>query len=400
MCVLKRAAFSTTSPKSRMPELRRILLVSDEMEVGGSQRQIANLLLGLDRSRWQAELVYFRERSFLVDELEAAGIATFCIQKTRSLDPGFLLRLRNHVCSRRYDLIQCYSLTAELWVRALLPLLPQSAFVASIRGLFHVYAPWQWRAKRWILGRCDLAIANTRAGAIETSTRTGFPLDNIAVIPNGVVMSTPLEATERALRREELAVSAQRILLLFVGRLVPEKNLPLLLGAMHDLARAQRPLLFIAGSGPLQARLRQQIDDLSLTDDVRLLGERGDSALLMQLADILVLPSLEEGLSNVLLEAMAAGCAVLASDVGGNPEAIDTRRTGLLFASNDRSRLVAALTHLCGDAALRRDLANAARREVLARYSVPALVSATEAAWSRALGDTPSITNNVDCDQP
>ncbi len=383
-----------------MPDRRRILLVSDEMEVGGSQRQIANLLLGLDRGRWQAELVYFRERSFLVDELEAAGIATYCIHKSRSLDPGFLLRLRNHLRSRRYDLIHCYSLTAELWVRTLLPLLPRSAFVASIRGLFLVYAPWQWRAKKWILGRCDLAIANTRAGARETAARTGFPLDQVAVIPNGVVMPTPMDADARARGRAELGIPVQRLLALFVGRLVPEKNLRLLLAAMADLAREQRPLLLLAGSGPLQAELRQQIADLGLAEDARLLGERRDSTYLMQLADILVLPSLEEGLSNVLLEAMATGCAVLASDTGGNPEAIESERTGLLFRSDDRQSLVASLARLCGDVALRRDLGNAAQREVLARFAIPAMVAATEAAWLRALGDSTPIANNVDSEQP
>jgi glycosyltransferase involved in cell wall biosynthesis len=368
-----------------MPELRRVLVVSDEMEVGGSQRQIVNLLRGLDRNRWQAELVYFRERSFLVEDIEVAGIVTRCIHKSRGIDPGFLLRLHRCLRSGRYELVHCFSLTAELWIRALLPWLPHITFVTSIRGLFLVYAPWQWRMKRWILGRCDLAIANTHAGARETAARTGFPQDRIAVIPNGVALPASIAIDAYAHGRIELGLPAHRVVALFVGRLVAEKNLPLLLTAMTDMTPAQRPLLLLAGSGPLEGELRARITDAGLDDDVRLLGERRDTTRLMQLADLLVLPSLEEGLSNVLLEAMAVGCAVLASDVGGNPEVIETERTGLLFPSDNRQSLVAALARLCGDVALRRSLGEAALHEVRARYAIPAMVMATEKAWTRAL---------------
>jgi len=370
-----------------MAERRRVLVVSDEMEVGGSQRQIAHLLCGLDRTRWQAELVYFRQRSFLVDEIEAAGVPTHCIAKARAFDPGFLRRLRAHLRAGRYDLVQCYSLTAELWLRALLPWLPATCLVGSIRGLFFVYAPWQWRVKRWVLGRCALAIANSAAGARETARRTRYPAGRIAVVPNGVAVPAELDAVERMRLRDSFGVATGQALLLFVGRLVPEKNLPLLLGALADIDPARRPLLLLAGDGPLEAEVRSAIERHALAAHVRVLGERRDASRLMQAADLLVLPSLEEGLSNVVLEAMAAGCAVLASDVGGNPEVICDGNNGLLFRSDDRAALGAALVRLCDDAALRQRFAEAALRDVHARYAIPAMIAATEAAWLRALDD-------------
>lgn len=370
-----------------MAERRRVLIVSDEMEVGGSQRQIAHLLCGLDRARWQAELVYFRQRSFLVDDIEAAGVPTHCIAKSRAFDAGFLRRLRAHLHAGRYDLVQCYSLTAELWLRALLPWLPATCLVGSIRGLFFVYAPWQWRVKRWVLGRCALAIANSAAGARETARRTRYPPGRIAIVPNGVAVPPRIDDVERTRLRGSFGLAPGQALLLFVGRLVPEKNLPLLLGALADIDPTRRPLLLLAGDGPLEGDVRSTIDRHALGAHVRVLGERRDASRLMQAADLLVLPSLEEGLSNVVLEAMAAGCAVLASDVGGNPEIIRDGNNGLLFHSDDRAALGAALVRLCGDAGLRQRLATAALRDVHARYAIPAMIAATEAAWSRALGD-------------
>jgi glycosyltransferase involved in cell wall biosynthesis len=364
---------------------RRLLVVTDEMEVGGSQRQIAHLLAGLDRRRWQAELLYFRTPSFLVDDLEAAGIRTRHLPKRGRLDLGFLRRLHALLREARYDVVQAYSPTAELWVRVLLPFLPATVFVASVRGLCLGYPWWQWRLKRWIVRRADAVVANSRAGARMTARRTGLPPARFDVIPNGVEIPPALGEPARSQARAQLAIPAGRVFGLFVGRLVPEKNLPLLLEALARVAPAHRPLLLLAGDGPLRARLAAQVLALDLGADVRLLGERRDAQALMQLADFLVLPSREEGLSNVLLEAMAAGCAALASDAGGNPELVEHDATGLLFPSGDAAALAHALQRLCDDAALRARLGASARAHAQQAHALAALVASTESLYRRLL---------------
>jgi glycosyltransferase involved in cell wall biosynthesis len=370
------------SPASRP---RRLLVVSDEMEVGGSQRQIAHLLAGLDRSAWQPELLYFRRRSFLVDEIEAAGVVTHHLPKHGRVDAGFVRRLHARLRDGRYDLVHAFSLTAELWVRALLPLLPPLRFVASVRGLCLGYPAWQWALKRWIVQRADAIVSNAHAGARMTAQRTHVPLERITVIPNGVEMPAPLEADARARGRAQLAVPPGRVFGLFVGRLVVEKNLPLLLEALAQLAPPARPLLLLAGEGPLRADLEARIGALGLGADVRLLGERRDATQLMQLADFLVLPSREEGLSNVLLEAMAAGCAAIASDAGGNPELVRHDVTGLLFPSDNAAALARALETVAGDDAARARLGAAARAHAAAEHGIGTLVEATQALYARVL---------------
>lgn len=367
----------------------RVLVVSDEMEVGGSQRQIAHLLAGLDRSRWQAELLYFRNRSFLAERLAEAGIRVHELPKRGRIDPRFVLRLVALLRRGRYDIVHCYSLTAELWVRAVLPLLPRCAFIASVRGLCLHHTRRQWRLKRWIVRRADAVIANARAGARIAAERTCLPLGRISLVPNGVEVPASLAPERRAHERDALGIPRGRCCGVFVGRFVAVKNIPLLLDALAQVAPAQRPFLLFAGDGPQAAALRAQATRLGLGADVAFLGERDDAHALMQCADFLVLCSREEGLSNVLLEAMAAGCAPLASAVGGNPELIEHERNGLLFPSGDTTALATALARLAGDGALRARLGAAARDDAENGYAIEEMVRRTEAVYARVLGNRP-----------
>ncbi len=369
-----------------MAEPRRVLVVSDEMEVGGSQRQIAHLLAGLDRARWQAELLYFRNRSFLADRLAESGIRVHELPKRGRVDPRFVLRLAALLRRGRYDIVHCYSLTAELWVRALLPVSPRCAFIASVRGLCLHHTRRQWRFKRWIVRRADAVIANARAGARTTAEHTGLPLGRISLVPNGVEMPAPIAPDRRERERDALGVPPGRCCGLFVGRFVAVKNIPLLLDALALVAAARRPFLLLAGDGPLDAELRAQATRLGLDADVRFLGERSDAQALMQCADFLVLCSREEGLSNVVLEAMAAGCTPLVSAVGGNPELVEHERNGLLFPSDDAAALAAALERVAGDDVLRARLAAAAYDDATHGYAVEEMVRRTEAVYARVLG--------------
>ncbi|MFC0679126.1 glycosyltransferase [Lysobacter korlensis] len=365
---------------------KRLLVIIDEMEVGGSQRQIVHLLTGLDRERWQPELLYFRNHSFLIERLKDAGIPVHLVPKRGRLDWRFLRDFAGVLRRGDYDLIHAFSLTAELWaVVAKMIAGTDAPLIASERNQQVKKPKWYWPIKRFVLTRSAGVIANSEAGAHTTAKYTGLERAFFDTIPNGVQIPPEAVPAERERVRAELGVPDGRMLCLFVGRLVPQKNLDCLVAALAQLEPARRPWVALAGDGPLREHVANLARSLGVAGDVHFLGERSDATRLMQAADFLVLPSHFEGLSNSLLESMAAGCPVIASAVGGTPELIEHGKTGMLFPSDDAPALAARIAELSASAERRAQLSQAARDYVSRTYGIPALVAATTAVYERCM---------------
>jgi glycosyltransferase involved in cell wall biosynthesis len=140
--------------------------------------------------------------------------------------------------------------------------------------------------------------------------------------------------------------------------------------------------LIVAGDGPLRAEIEALIDQLALRDRVDLIGQRDDVPELIAVADAVVLPSVREGLSNVILEGMMGGKPVVASRAGGNVELVEHERSGLLFDVGDDAGLAQAFIRLANDAGLRKRLGDGARERALNHFSIPSMVRAYERTYS------------------
>ena len=376
----------------------RVMLMTDEMEVGGSQRQIVQLALGLKERGIECVVLYFIKPSFLVDRLHAAGIQTLRVDKRRRVDPKFVWKLRQAIRQWAPDVLHCYSFTAELWgaiATRLLPTAERPTLITSVRGTYEWYSAHQWRMKHWASQRSQGIISNSREGAEYAAHQMGLPMSRFSIVHNGVEVPEPPTDAVAALRKEYTAATSAtapdgqadipfETLLLFVGRLVEHKNLPRLLDAFARVA-SERPhvRLLLVGGGPLHDALVARIRELKLDGRALLLGERSDVAALMKAADLLVAPSLREGMSNVILEAMVLGLPVLATRVGGTPEVIEDGRHGVLVDPTDTQALADAMLQLIDDPVRRQAIGQAGRQKVLEQYSPPAMVSAMLKEYSR-----------------
>ncbi len=173
-----------------------------------------------------------------------------------------------------------------------------------------------------------------------------------------------------------------------VGRLVPVKgHADLIRGFAHALSEQEDLVLLLAGDGELRDELTALVAELSLGDRVRFLGWRDDTADLLAGSDIFVLPSLNEGLGLVLIEAMAANLPVVATRVGGVPEVVEEGQTGLLVEARNPDRISNAILRLARDRALRERMGRAGRERADEHFSIQATVRRTEQIYNDLVGE-------------
>ena len=221
-----------------------------------------------------------------------------------------------------------------------------------------------FRLNRWAGRFTDLTVAVSEKIAREAHEREGVPSDRLFVVANGICVGhfdTPHKTSGRRIGT--------------VGRLVREKNYPLLLRAVAAIPNTE--LVFV-GDGPLRSELERQAGPRA-----RFLGQRADIAELLAGFDVFALSSSTEGLSIALLEAMAAGCPIVVTDVGGNTELIQHEVTGLVVPPDDEPALRASIERLLANRVLAARLGMAARELAQQRYSVRTMTQHYEELWRR-----------------
>ncbi|MFN0164206.1 MAG: TIGR03088 family PEP-CTERM/XrtA system glycosyltransferase [Burkholderiales bacterium] len=223
-------------------------------------------------------------------------------------------------------------------------------------------------------------------------TRVGVASSKISHICNGVDTERFAPGVD-ATRRDILPAGFcddDSIVIGTVGRIQAVKDQRLLLeafaAARKESPELQRRLrLAVVGDGPLLNDLHALSASLGITEVTWLPGARDDVPAVLRALDLFVLPSLNEGISNTILEAFASGLPVVATGVGGNPELIDDGVTGRLFAPGDVGFVTRAITEYALDAGMRKSQGAAARQAALERFSLEAMVSQYQAVYDRLL---------------
>jgi len=226
-------------------------------------------------------------------------------------------------------------------------------------------------------------IAVSRDVADQLAERFHWPRAKIEVVYNAVEPQRFQGSGSEALR-EELTGGRERPLVLTSARLHEQKGHAVLLRAATEVPGA---VFAFAGDGPERAALEGLAAELGIADRVLFLGERGDVAELLAACDVFALPSLYEGSSLALLEAMAAGRPVVSSAIGGTDELIEDGVSGLLVPPADAGALAAALRRLLSDESLRTALARQARERVERDFTRDAMARRVTGIYEQILGD-------------
>lgn len=214
---------------------------------------------------------------------------------------------------------------------------------------------------------------------IESRCKAEGNVRSVTCVRNGIDLERKSVQPDRWRTRKDLGVDSGTCLIGTVGRLTPVKGIPYLLQAARILLRQGADVkILIVGDGSIRQDLMTQTQDLGISENVVFLGHREDTDELLQAMDIFVLPSLSEGIPMALLEAMRAGCPVVASAVGGIPEVIRDGNDGMLVPAKDPSALADAIGAMQASALNRARFSEAGRARVTAEFDAGRMASRTK----------------------
>jgi glycosyltransferase involved in cell wall biosynthesis len=367
-----------------------VLMLAKGLGRGGTERLLAGTVRLLDPARFRVEVAYLLPwKDALVGEIEAAGVPVHCLDGPRPTSVAWLARLRRLVGDHDIDLVHTHMPAPAVAARVALPG-RRPAFVHTEHNLWDRYRPLTRWANRATYGRNAAVVAVS--AAVADSVRARRPVPEVVVhgvdAPDAPDAPAP-EPPDPAAARRRLGIDGAGPVIGTVGNFTAKKDHAGLVRAFARLAAGDPgAVLVLVGAGPLEDDLRAQVDAVGLAGRVVFAGSRGDVPDLLAAFDVFVLSSRYEGLPIALLEAMAAGRACVATDVGGVPEVVTDGVDGVLVPPGDPDALAAALAAVAGDADRRATLGAGAEQRA-ADFRLDAAVACLAAVYDRALGRRP-----------
>jgi glycosyltransferase involved in cell wall biosynthesis len=322
------------------------------------------------------------------------GVRAETIAKGPRIDPSLPVRLANYLRRHHVSVVHTHNPHALIY-GAPAAKLASAAAIHSKHGV-NPDSPRRLWLRRLAARFVDAYVAVTPTLAAAALAKGDCPEARLHVISNGIDVErfTPNRQARRAVR-EELGIPEDAWVVGTVGRLAKEKNQDLLLRAVAPLLGENRRLV-IVGDGEEGAPLRASVARMKEGAFVHMLGARDDVENLLAAFDAFALTSITEGLPLVLLEAMATGLPVISTAVGGIPDLIEHRITGLLSPSGEPEPLTRQLDWLSTDTSLSRQIGEAGRRDVLELYSVDRMARAYGALYETSLAcRTPASSQSV-----
>ena len=371
-----------------------VVLVIDDLGYGGAERQVVELANNMDPARFDVHICVLSKHVPLSNVLRDAEHRLHIIERRSRLDCGVILRLSRMLRVLRADIVHGYLFIAEISTRLAGRLAGTRVVIGSERNSNKALCRSHTFANR-LTGRCvDAIVANSYAGAESNSRIFRRPPSDYRVVHNGVDAER-FQPRDGKATRQSLGLSPECPVIGVFANFKPQKNHAMLFRAFRqvlDLHREARLLLI--GERPADSRGRLNaykaqldglIDELQIRDRCIFLGHREVVEDLYPACDVTVLASLYEGTPNVLLESMACGVPVIATDVSDNGYIVKDGRDGYLVAVGDDAALADRMHLLLSNEALRAEMGKEARNRILGEFSTKRLGEKMETVYLELL---------------
>jgi L-malate glycosyltransferase len=363
----------------------RLFMMTNTFETGGSERQFVAITNALSRKQFDVRVGCVVRLGPLLHEVSEAAefplggsFLSMRAQKSR-VALGRYLRSEKVQIAHSFDFYTNLLLLSTAWfVRV-------PVVIGSHRQLGDLLTPTQFRAQGVAFRFCDRVVCNSRAAA-KRLLQQGLPEEKIVIIPNGLAPELFAAATPA------LPVSRGTVRVGMIARMnARSKNHAAFLRMAARLAPKFPNVEFVlVGDGPFRPEFEAMARELGVADRVCFPGDRRDIPEVLASMDISVVPSASESLSNVVLESMAAGVAVVATNVGGTPEVISNGKTGLLVRPDNEEDLANAIERLVTQRALRATCARNGNELAAAQFSLKSVTERYESLYEELLASKES----------
>jgi glycosyltransferase involved in cell wall biosynthesis len=358
----------------------KVLIVMHTIEKGGVQETIRTSARLLDKRKFTVTVAYVAGDAVSSRMQSIPGVRIAPLETRGRIRR--LLRLWEIAREVRPDIVHNH----VSWYGLVVGFLAGAKRVETIHSVYDRFTWWQrqWYAVYCLLANRIVAVSEM----VSRFTQEHIPLignRRMIVIHNGIDVEKCQASSGPDDLRSSMGLSLEEIVIGFVGRLEEQKGVTYLLDAMQQLIqRHHNVTVIIVGDGTLASSLRDKALALHLSNTL-FLGYRADAFRYLSLFNIFVLPSLYEGLPLSVLEAMASGCPVVATNVGGVPEIVRNGITGFLVAPKRTDELVDRLEQLIESKDLRLRMGNAGKAHVASNFSAASMVAKTEKLYTSML---------------
>jgi len=367
---------------------KSIVHVVEDLRIGGLERVIQTIVMGLDKGKYLVEVWCLAEGGEVADELSEQGIPVKVLGMKSYYNPRRILELAVLLQEAEVDLIHSHGYFASTFARLAGLKAGRVAMVRHMHTTDHRFSPRNMRIEALLSLYTDQVICVSQAVETFAVETLGIPAIRTCVIYNtAYAKRNGSQGAGLEKRRAELGIEADDFVIVTLASLKRNKGHEVLLHAARQL-RQQHPRIkfLVVGDGPLRGELNAEAKQLGLAGHVAFTGLQNDVSPYLEMAHALVLPTLfREGLSVALIEGASAGLPLVGSNLGGIPEVIEHQENGFLVRPGDAADLAAAIGQLIANPDLRARMGRASRKIYKNRFSQGIIVRRIENLYDRLL---------------
>lgn len=369
-----------------------------ELKLGGAEKHVIRLAAGLRKKGYEVGITCLFREGALAEEARGEGIPLVCLNLPYRWGPATFLSLRQWLLARRPDILHTYLFGFHFFAGLPARLLKVPVIVSSRREI----AGWQKKRHRMLesLGNffVDRVVCCSKAVEEWTLKKEYIQPERLVTLHNGVDMTRFNPSLKNPGFRRNLGIPVNAFVVGTVANIAIEKGYPYLLEAAEQILRENPRLWFLfVGFGPLEKEMKERARQIKGCEQIIFSGARSDIPELMREMDLFVLASIREGFPNVLLEVMAMGKPVVATDVGGIPELIESGTDGLLVPAKNGEALAEALRSLLKDPEKAGALGRSGQEKIRNHFSLDRMVEQYEALYLSLLREKGAKTPLETC---